>query len=923
MEKRLVIIDLMSLVYKAYFAFSSRPLRNKKGEVTSAVYGFITQLLKIMEVIKPEYLIVAKDHKDKTLRHDKFADYKANRAAMPEDMIPQLGRIDELLEICGIPALMLSGYEADDIVGTLAKKYGKEGYDVYMVSPDKDYVQLVDDNVRLYRPGRQGDEFELLDVKRVIEKYGFEPSRMIDYLALLGDSSDNIPGVNGIGEKSALPLIVAYGTIENIYQNLGDVTEKGKIRQKLEANREMAFLSKELATIHTEVPVEFDPEKAVLTPPDTERLSMFFTEMEFRSLYPKFMQIFGREGDFAKTLSAAQSGDKSEFKADKVKYHLIRDTAAAESLAKLLSEQKEFVFDTETDSLDVFMAELAGVSFCFNEGEAYFAALNTEPAGDSLFSKVISDRIPLSDFIRIFKPVMENQGIKKICHNGKYDIAIMRSKGINVGGFWFDTMVASYCIDPDQRHNMDDVSRKYLNYSPIPLSSLIGEKKDPSKIFDVPLEKLSDYSAEDADVTFRLYKLLSERLKNDKLERLAYEVEFPLIEVLEAMEREGIRIDKDILHSLSRELDVFMTEMTRNIFIEAGEEFNINSPVQLQRILFEKLNLSTGKKTKTGFSTDAQTLESLRNEHPVVEMILNYRQASKLKSTYADALPQLIRPETGRVHTSFNQTVASTGRLSSIEPNLQNIPIRTELGKEIRKAFVPRDKNHTILSMDYSQIELRIMASICGDPALIEAFRNGEDIHKSTAALVFMVKPEEVTPDMRRKAKEVNFGILYGIGAFGLKTRLGITQTHAKEIIDTYFNTFKNVKAYMDSSVENARSKGYAETLTGRRRYLLNINSKNFAVRQFEERAAINMPIQGTAADMIKLAMIKIYRYLSDGGFRTKMVLQVHDELLFDAHREELETLTPVLKKLMEGALPLEVPVVVDSGSGENWLDAH
>ena len=567
--------------------------------------------------------------------------------------------------------------------------------------------------------------------------------------------------------------------------------------------------------------------------------------------------------------------------------------------------------------------KIAGASFSFKAKEGYFVAINPSRDSKELFVTDLSDRLSQEEFVKIFRPVFENKKIKKVCQNGKFDISVMRSIGIEVNNFYFDTMLASYVIDPDQKHGMDDLSEKYLKYKPIPISNLIGEKKDPTHIFDVNVDALSEYAAEDADITFRLYEILSKELKKEKLEKLAYEVEFPLASVLEDIEYTGINVDRNALKELSKDFDKELKDNTKKIYKLAGEEFNINSPKQLQVILFNKLGLQSGKKTKTGYSTDARSLEMLRGEHKIIESILDFRQITKLKSTYADALQTMINPKTGRIHTSLNQIAASTGRLSSNDPNLQNIPIRTERGKEIRKAFIPRDKNHVILSADYSQIELRIMASICNDEGLKKAFKHGEDIHRSTAALVFMVDPKDVTDDMRRKAKEVNFGILYGIGPFGLASRLGITQKHGKEIIDTYFNTFKRVKNFMDDSVKSAKQKGYAETLMGRRRFLRNINSKNRVVRQFEERVAINMPIQGTAADMIKLAMIKIHKELSKRKTRTKMILQVHDELLFDAHKDEVKELTPLIKEMMENALPMNVPIVVETGIGNNWLDAH
>ncbi|HSD62743.1 MAG TPA: DNA polymerase I, partial [Ignavibacteriaceae bacterium] len=542
---------------------------------------------------------------------------------------------------------------------------------------------------------------------------------------------------------------------------------------------------------------------------------------------------------------------------------------------------------------------------------------------DDSVPEIVKERLPLSDFVKLFKPVFENKKIKKVCQNAKFDISVLRSRGIEVNNFYFDTMLASYVIDPDQKHGMDELSIKYLSYRPIPLSDLIGNKKDSSKIFNVDLKAISDYSCEDADITFQLYNTLDQVIKKEKLEKVAYEIEFPLIPVLEDMEREGIRIDTTALISFGNDLQVMLDDYTKKIYKCCGEEFNINSPLQLQKILFDKLKLNPGKKNKTGFSTDARALESLRGEHEIIGLILDFRQAAKLKSTYADSLPTLIHPKTGRIHTCYNQTVASTGRLSSNDPNLQNIPIRTEMGKEIRRAFVPRDKNHFILSADYSQIELRILASITGDEGLTKAFKSGEDIHRSTASLVFMVPPEEVTPEMRRRAKEVNFGVLYGIGPFGLKTRLGITQSHAKEIIDTYFRTFNRVKNFMDECVLKAREKGFAETIYGRRRFLRNINSSNRVVRQFEERVAINMPIQGSAADMIKLAMINIYNELNKMKAQSKMVLQVHDELVFDVHKDEVDEITSLVKEKMETAIPMKVPIQVETGIGENWLDAH
>ncbi|QQS37903.1 MAG: DNA polymerase I [Ignavibacteriales bacterium] len=929
MSKTFVIVDALAIAYKSYFAFINRPLTNSKGEPVSAIFGFMNALLKILEDHKPDYIAVAFDSKEKTFRHEQYEHYKSSRQAMPEDMIPQIGKIREFVEVLNIPVLIQPGYEADDIVGTAVKKAEKLGLESFAITPDKDYFQLVTDKVKVIRPGRSSDEPVLYDREKIKTDLGFEPEQMIDYLALIGDTSDDIPGVKGIGEKTAVPLIQEFGSIENLYANIDKVTKEGT-RTKLIANKENAFLSKQLARIHCSVPMDIDFDKAKFKQPDIDKLKQVLLDLEFKTLYTRLMKFYSVDSSAPeeKPVSIIQEKIVEEkpvvvHDSKSSNYKLITTVKDAKNLAADLNKTDLFVFDTETDGLDPLTLNLAGASFSTKAGEGYFVAVNPVSKKGDLFSKEVQDRLPLTDFVKIFKPVFENKKIKKVCQNGKFDISVMRSAGIMVENFYFDTMLASYLIDPDQKHGMDDLSQKYLNYKPIPLSDLIGAKKDPSKIFEVDVNQLSTYASEDADVTYQLYEVLSKEIEKENLQKVAYEVEFPLAPVLEDMEREGIKVDKKTLTTLSKDLEKLLDSFSKQIFKSAGEEFNINSPQQLQKILFGKLGLAKGKKTKTGFSTDARSLENLRGEHDIVEHILEFRQVQKLKSTYTDALAGLIHPSTGRIHTNFNQTVASTGRLSSVNPNLQNIPIRTERGKEIRKAFVPRDKDHLIISADYSQIELRIMASICGDEGLTKAFKKGEDIHRSTAALVFQVDPKDVTADMRRKAKEVNFGILYGIGSFGLKTRLGVSQTHAKEIIDTYFGTFKRVKNFMDDSVRNARDKGYAETIIGRRRFLKNINSNNRVLRQFEERVAINMPIQGTAADMIKLAMIKIHAALEKKKFKTKMVLQVHDELLFDAPKDEIDDVQPLIKELMEKALPMNVPILVETGVGDNWLDAH
>lgn len=909
----------MALAYKAYFAFINRPLATAKGEPTSAVYGFISQLIKIFEDHKPDYIAVAFDSHEKTFRHEKYENYKSSRAKMPDDMLPQLDRITQLIEALKIPLYIIPGYEADDIIGTAALEAEKLGLETLIITPDKDFNQLINDNIKIIKPGgRAGDEIVVYDSVKVKEEFGFEPKQMIDYLALIGDSSDDIPGVAGVGPKTAVPLIQKYGSVENLYKHFDEI-EKAGLKKKLEDGKENAFISKELATIHCEVPLKFNFEEAKFTKPDFEALRKIIVELEFKDIYNRLLTIYDSNSAEEK-LNEVQE-DILEFDESKVKYKLIKNIKDAEELAEYLSKKELIVFDTETDSLNMFDHNIAGVSFSSNEGEGFFIPLH--PINSEKLITNPDERLSIEDFNKTFKKIFEDNRIKKVCQNAKFDIAVMRNIGIKVENFYFDTMLASYVIDPDQKHGMNALSVKYLKYKPIPLSDLIGPKKDSSKIFEVEIEPLGRYASEDADITYRLYKFLDKEIKKENLTKIAYDVEFPLIPVLEDMEREGVKIDIDALKTMSNDLEILLDNYTKEIYKVSGTEFNINSTKQLQEILFNKLGLTSGKKTKTGFSTDARSLENLRGEHEVIDLLLDYRQISKLKNTYTDALPNLIDPKTNRIHTSFNQTVASTGRLSSNDPNLQNIPIRTERGREIRKAFIPRDKDHLILSADYSQIELRIMAHISGDEGLMKAFKQKEDIHRSTAALVFMVKPEDVTSDMRRKAKEVNFGILYGIGPFGLKTRLGVTQTHAKEIINTYFKTFKRVKEFMDDSVLLAKEKGYAETILGRRRYLRNINSSNRVVRQFEERVAINMRVQGTAADMIKLAMINIHKEFEKRKVKSKMVLQVHDELVFDVHKNEVDELRPLIKELMENALPLDVPVVVDTGVGDNWLDAH
>lgn len=920
--KKFVIIDALAMAYKAYFAFIRRPLITSKGEPTSAVYGFINQLIRVIESTKPDLIAVAFDSKEKTFRHDIYEGYKSSRMAMPDDMIPQIQRIKDIIECFNIPLYIKAGFEADDIIGTAVKIAEEKNIESFAVTPDKDYVQLISEKVKLIKAGNSLEELTITDLEKAEADYGFAPKYMVDFLALVGDSSDDIPGVAGIGPKTAQPLIKEFGTLENIYDNLEKI-EKQSIRNKLENDKEKAFLSKQLATIVRDVNINFDF-SIEIKKPDYEKLQNIFNELEFKNLLFRVKKIFADDDtEFEEVEKSIEENSLKKFEKSKVSYHLVKTLEGVKNLKASLEKCKEFVFDTETDSLDTLNVNLAGVSFCIKKGEAFFIPINPFLDSEDLFSTDLNDRINIADFTKIFKPLFENKNIKKICQNGKYDIAVLRSCGIYLKGFYFDTMLASYLLDSDQKHGMDALSEKYLNYEPIHLKDLYDVNKNPKQIFSVESEKLNEYANEDADITYQLYKTLSKEIMKNNLESIAHEIEFPLVPVLEKMETCGVRLDIKGLNEFSKELEVMISRFTKDIFNLAGENFNINSTKQLQHILFDKLKLSPTKKTKTGFSTDAKSLELLQGEHEIIDHLVNYRQLTKLKSTYADSLPKLVNEKTGKIHTTFNQTVASTGRLSSLNPNLQNIPIRTDLGKEIRKAFVPTNEKYKIFSADYSQIELRIMAHLSNDQTLIKAFQNEEDIHRSTAALVFMVEAKNVTAEMRRKAKEVNFGILYGIGAFGLASRLGITRNHAQEVIDTYFNTFKNVKGMMDNFIEIAKEKGYAETLNGRRRYLRNINSKNRVVRQFEERVAINMPIQGTAADMIKIAMINIHNELEKRKAKTNMILQVHDELLFDIHVDEIEVLTPIIKETMENAMSLRVPIIVESGIGDNWLEAH
>lgn len=947
-SERLFLLDGMALAYRAYFSFISRPLMNSKGENTSAIFGFVNTLMKVLNDEKPEHIAVVFDTKEPTFRHKMYEPYKATREKMPEDMSAQMDKLKEVVSAFNVPYLELNGYEADDIMGTLSRKAEREKIETFLVTGDKDFMQLISPYIKMYKPGKRGDEWEIVDDKGVMEKFGVKPEHVIDVLGLIGDKSDNVPGVPGIGEKTAIPLIKTFGTIENLFKHIEEIPQKG-LQQKLKENHEKALLSKELVTINTSVPINVDIHHLQAQPFNREKLIKLFSELEFRSLLRKISETpikftGATEFDVSKL-------ELNDILKDEHKYHLVKTEKEFSTLINNLEKSKVFVFDTETTSTDALQAELVGISFAMKPREAWYvpissgeemSAMNGEIIAekskqktDDLFSLTIHNSqptdsqthnragFPISLIIKRLSPIFSNLSIKKIGQNIKYDMLVLESHEMLVKGVYFDTMVASYILRPDGQHNLDAMAREHLKYKMISFDELVGTGKDRKKIWEVPTDKVADYSNQDADITFRLYQELKDKLEKQQLYKLCEEIEFPLIPVLALMERIGVKLDMEFLKNLSKELENVLNNLVKDIHEFAGEKFNINSTQQLGKILFEKLKLSVVRKTKTGFSTDVGVLETLRHKHPIIEKLLDYRQMQKLKTTYVDALPSLINPKTGRVHTSFNQTITATGRLSSSDPNLQNIPIRTELGSRMRKAFIPSSRDMLIMSADYSQIELRIMAHISRDEGLTEAFRNREDIHATTASKVFGVKTNEVTKDMRRKAKEVNFGIMYGIGPYGLSSRLEITQTEAKEIITKYFERFPKVNQYIFDTIAKAKYDGYVSTLLGRRRYLPDINSRNQNIRSNAERQAINMPIQGTAADMIKIAMIKIHKAIQDSGFKMQMLLQVHDELVFEVAKNEEQRAKNMIVEEMKNALPLSVPIVVDVGVGKNWLEAH
>jgi DNA polymerase I len=942
-EKKLFLLDAYALIYRAYFAFSKNPRVNSKGFNTSAIFGFTNSLTDIIKNEKPSHIAVVFDTDGPTERHVNFTDYKANRDAQPEDISLSIPIIKNIVEGFRIPVLFSEGYEADDVIGTLAKKAEKEGFKVFMVTPDKDYGQLVSENIFMYKPARMGNGVEILGIEEVKIKFEVDsPLQVIDLLGLMGDSVDNIPGIPGVGPKTAVQLLKEYGSVENIIANADQL--KGKLKDKVKENVDKAILSKQLATIILDAPVDFNEESLVLEEPNTEALMPIFSELEFRTLSKRILgeeitatatispkkisnqfDLFNQEEDVKKeevelkpiseTKSDFEVHDQFEkFDSSNVKYEMVEsDSQIKELVLKLSKTEKYLCFDTETTGIDPIYADLVGVSFSIKEKEAFYIPIS-------------KDKDVALKQVELLKPLFEDEKCIKVGQNLKYDIIILQKYGVDVKGQLFDTMLAHYLIQPDMRHNMDLLSQTYLNYDPISIEELIGKKgKNQGNMGDLEPSDIKDYACEDADITIRLAYKFNEMLGEEKIRKLFFEVESPLLKVLADMEITGIRLDKSVLKEQSIALEKDIETFEKDIYETAGQKFNIASPKQVGEILFEKLKIiEKPKKTKTGqYATGEDILQKLAFKHEIVDKILTYRELQKLKSTYVDALPELINPETGRIHTSYNQAVAATGRLSSNNPNLQNIPIRTERGKSIRKAFIPKNEDYILLAADYSQIELRIIASLSKDAGMIEAFKNGQDIHASTAAKIYGIELAEVTKEMRRNAKMVNFGIIYGISAFGLSERLNIPRKEAADIISQYFEKFPGIKKYMEDVVIQAKEKKYVETLFGRKRYLPDIDSRNAVVRGFAERNAINAPIQGTAADMIKMAMVELHKKMTAEKFESKMILQVHDELVFDVKKTEKAKLEKLVKETMQNAVQLDVPVIVEIGEGENWLEAH
>ena len=924
MEKKLFLLDGHALVYRAHYAFINRPLINSKGVNTSAITGFVRSLWDILQKQKPTHIAVAFDPPGNTFRHDDYPEYKANRDAQPEDITTAFPYIRKIVEAFNIPIIEVPGYEADDTIGTIAKQAEKEDFTVYMVTPDKDYAQLVSEKIFMYKPARMGNGIDILGVPEVLAKWDIENVlQVIDILGLQGDSVDNIPGIPGIGAKTAVKLLKLYNSVEGILENVEEL--KGKQKENVINYAEQGKLSKWLATIKLDVPIKFDAKAYVLEHPDKTKLSEIFKELEFKSLantilgndVPVQGTLFGKAAppQSASSKAAAEnySVANNSIKNSKHKYILVDSDKDIKALVAKLEKSKGFSFDTETTGIDANKAELVGLSFCVKTGEAYYIP-------------VPEDRAAVIEKIAPFKPVLEDKKMPKVGQNIKYDLLILKWYDIEVQGAFFDTMISHYLLEPDLRHGLDFQAVAMLDYQMMPISDLIGKGKGQLSMRDVPLAKVVDYAAEDADITLQIKKKLERELKKEDLSDLYYKVEEPLIRVLCDMEYEGVRIDGDFLNDYSKVLGKEIAIRQKEIHKMAGVNFNIASPKQVGEVLFDKLKIKyRWRKTAGGqYSTDVEKLNELAPDNEIIQKILEYRKFAKLKSTYVDALPHMINKKTGRVHSNFNQARAATGRLSSENPNLQNIPIKDEAGREIRKAFIPRDKDHILLAADYSQIELRLIADISKDEFMLDAFNKGLDFHKATAARVYEVPFEEVTAEQRRNAKTVNFSIIYGAGATNLSRQLGIKRGEAKKLIETYFAQFKGLKTYMDETVNFARENGYVKTLAGRKRILRDINSRNGLARSNAERMAINTPIQGSAADMIKLAMIEIHKEMKDQGTKSKMIMQVHDELVFDIYKPELEEMTKLIVDKMGAALPeLSVPIIVEPGTGQNWLEAH
>lgn len=935
-KKRLFLIDAYALIFRGYYALIKNPRINSKGQDTSAIMGFMNSLFDVIKREKPDHLAVCFDKDGSAVRTEMYSDYKANRDETPQVIRESIPVIKQIIKAMHIPIEEISGMEADDIIGTLAKQAEQQNYEVYMVTPDKDFAQLVSEHIFMYRPARMGNGIEKWGIPEVQKRFGVErPEQVIDYLGMMGDSADNIPGLPGVGDKTAKKFIAKYGSMEGLLENIDDL--KGKTKKKIEANQELGLMSKKLATIFTECEVTFDEKSYELSPPDVEKVVSIFKELEFRRLTEQFMKMYNQSADAptsteddAQTAGAGQfslfgndtsskDADAADFQGYKSLentphfYQLINGKTALILFVKKLMQQTSVCFDTETTSLKTLDAKLVGIAFSWGKHKGYYISI---PENDAEAQEILEQ----------FRPFFEDETIEKVGQNLKYDIKVLANYNISVKGPLFDTMLAHYIINPDMRHNMDILAETYLMYSPKPIKDLIGKKGKQQKSFrEVELDAQTQYAVEDADITFQLKNYFEKELEDAHNKPLYSDIEIPLLRVLAAMEIEGIKLDKAALENLSAELNSDLKRLEANIFEAADEEFNIGSPKQLGDILFGKLQIADKpKKTKSGqYSTAEDVLSFHANDHQIVKDVLEWRQLSKLKSTYVDALPKQIHPKTKRVHTEFMQTVAATGRLSSNNPNLQNIPIRTERGREVRKAFVPRDENYVLLAADYSQIELRIIAALSQEETMLNAFKNGEDIHASTAAKVFNVPIEEVTRQQRSNAKTVNFGIIYGVSAFGLSNQTELSRNESKELIETYYKTYPKLRDYIDDQVEFAREHGYVKTVMGRRRYLKDISARNHVVKNAAERNAVNAPVQGSAADIIKVAMINIHKALIEGGFKSKMLLQVHDELVFDAHKDELDELQPLIKNHMENAFKIDVPLDVEIGIGQNWLEAH